>query len=638
MNNHMISKTYLQGLNPLWLVVPASTIVFALGWSNLAGMAGALVGGIGGFVWALVLAYLVRLLVRTERWQVRLGTAAALTAAATLFTMMGGGAYENMLFATAIETSPQWIPTITSGPLATQIILYFIVLNSLMEVILVPLALLLNWPFPKRRAFVLAAALIFYALRIWTYLYFAPQYFDFASMALAPALIDQLKTRIVLDTARFVLQTAEAVLFVLAALVPLTTTAASAGNETQPFTPPAAKRGALSFIFGIVLLDVVGLTMLMPVSAYIVRAYSADALSVTMLTVIYAAAQFVAAPLLGRLSDRHGRRPVLLVCVVGSAVGYALFGIGGALWVLFLSRLIGGITGGNLSVVNAYVADITAPEDRARRFGMIGAAFGAGFVLGPALGGALSQISLAAPAYAAGVLALLNFLLGFFALPESLPTAQRDRQPLRLRDANPLASLADFARRPALGVLLLVHVLFNFAFNGRNALFAVFAIESYYVTPTDFAMLLVVAGIASIIVQGVLVGRLVPRWGEKALVSVSLLAQAPLFVLTYLASAYWMQYPVMVVSMALAGLVWPTLGALIANQVPPQEQGRIAGVTTALTSLMSVVGPLWAGAFYDHVSHGAPFWTWAIGLVIAWLLMLRVRPSVLSSDPTLQTH
>ena len=145
--------------------------------------------------------------------------------------MMGGGLYEYMLMSKALETSPEWISTITSGPLATQVILYFIILNSLMEVMLVPLALFLNWPFPKRRAFVLAAALVFYALRIWTYLYFAPQYFAFGDMAFSQALIEQLKTRMAIDNIRGVLQVGEAVLFLLAALVPVTTTAASAAND-----------------------------------------------------------------------------------------------------------------------------------------------------------------------------------------------------------------------------------------------------------------------------------------------------------------------------------------------------------------------------------------------------------------------
>ena len=140
-------------------------------------------------------------------------------------------------------------------------------------------------------------------------------------------------------------------------------------------------------------------------------------------------AQFIAAPLLGKLSDRYGRRPVLLVSVFGSAVGYYLFGIGGALWILFLSRVIDGFTGGNISTASAYIADITPPQDRAKNYGMLGAAFGLGFILGPALGGALSRISLTAPAFAAGAFSLASAIVGFFVLPESLPKDKRITTP-----------------------------------------------------------------------------------------------------------------------------------------------------------------------------------------------------------------
>src|SRR5215211_6516505 len=204
---------------------------------------------------------------------------------------------------------------------------------------------------------------------------------------------------------------------------------------------PKAGKGALGFIFSVVLLDVIGLAILMPVQAYIVRQYSDEAIMVAMIPVLYAGAQFFAAPLLGKLSDRYGRRPVLLISVLGSALGYFLFGIGGALWVLFLSRLIDGITGGNISTASAYVADVTPPQERAKNFALLGIAFGLGFVLGPALGGALSQISLAAPAYAAGTLSLLSAIAGFFVLPESLPAAKRMTAPFRLADVNPFAPI-----------------------------------------------------------------------------------------------------------------------------------------------------------------------------------------------------
>ncbi len=245
-------------------------------------------------------------------------------------------------------------------------------------------------------------------------------------------------------------------------------------------------RTSLGFIFSVVLLDVIGLGLLMPIQAYIVRQYSDEALMVSMIPVLYASAQFLAAPLLGKLSDRFGRRPVLLISILGSAVGYFLFGVGGALWVLFLSRLIDGFTAGNASIASAYVADVTPPQDRAKNYGFIGMAYGLGFILGPTLGGLLSQISLDAPVFAAGTLSLLA-VVGFFILPESLPKEKRLTQPLRIADLNPFGSIFEMLRRPTVGGLLIVQCLFFFVFNGNNIMLPVFMIDKFGALPWQIA-------------------------------------------------------------------------------------------------------------------------------------------------------
>lgn len=192
----------------------------------------------------------------------------------------------------------------------------------------------------------------------------------------------------------------------------------------------------LRLIFIIMLMDIVGLTILFPVAPYIVQRYSGEALMVTLLTVIYAGGQFFAAPALGKISDRIGRRPVLLLCVLGSAIGYFIFGIGGTLWVLFLARLIDGITGGNISTASAYIVDVSKPEERAKNFTLLGIAYGFGFILGPALGGMLGQWNLDAPAYVAGTIFLISSALVFFLLPESLPEERRVRSRLTLNDGH----------------------------------------------------------------------------------------------------------------------------------------------------------------------------------------------------------
>jgi MFS family permease len=392
-------------------------------------------------------------------------------------------------------------------------------------------------------------------------------------------------------------------------------------------------RRALGVIFFVMLMDIVGLSILFPIAPYIVRRYSDDALMVTLLSVIYAGAQFIAAPALGKISDRVGRRPVLLVCVFGSAIGYFIFGIGGALWVLFLSRLIDGITGGNLSTAAAYIVDVSKPEERAKNFTLMGMAFGLGFILGPAVGGALGEISLDLPMFAAGVIALVSVGLIFFLLPESLPKERRETAPLRASDFNPFASIGHMARKPGLGVLLLVYALFNFAFNGANSTGGVFLVDKFAAQPWQIGLLFVMVGIATAVVQAALIGRLVPKYGEKRMAMVSLIGNAVGGLLIFAAPAFWMIYPASLFQAAITGFIWSTLGTLAANCVSEREQGQLAGVNTALAGLMAALGPLWAGAVYDTVMPGAPYWMGAVILVVACLVLARIKVSVQGSQP-----
>ncbi len=382
---------------------------------------------------------------------------------------------------------------------------------------------------------------------------------------------------------------------------------------------------ALGLIFFVMLMDLIGLTLLFPVAPYIVRQYSGDALMVTMLTVIYAGAQFFAAPLLGKISDRVGRRPVLLVSVLGSAVGYLIFGLGGALWVLFLSRLIDGLTGGNLSTAAAIIVDVSKPEERAKNFTIMGMAYGLGFILGPAVGGALGQVSLNAPLFAAGVLSLVSVACIFFMLPESLPPARRETAPLRLNDLNPFASIGVMMYKPGLGVILVVTMLFNLAFDGMNSTMGVFILQKFSAQPWQIGILFVLAGIATAVVQAALIGRLVPKYGEKRMALMSLLGTAFGGLLVVAAPALWMLYPITFLSSGVTGFIWSTTGTLAANRVSEREQGQLAGVNAALAGLMSALGPLWAGAAYDAVMPGAPYGMAAIILAVACLVLVQVR-------------
>jgi DHA1 family tetracycline resistance protein-like MFS transporter len=390
------------------------------------------------------------------------------------------------------------------------------------------------------------------------------------------------------------------------------------------FDQQTTKR-VLRLIFFIMLMDVVGMSIIFPVAPYIVQRYSSDALMVTLLTVIYAGAQFFAAPALGKISDRVGRRPVLLASVFGSAIGYFIFGIGGALWVLFLSRLIDGITGGNISTASAYIIDVSKPEERTKNFALLGIAYGIGFILGPALGGVLGQWNLNAPVYLAGSVFLGSTALVYFLLPESLPVERRAQSPLRLNDFNPFASVAEMMSKPGLGLILFIGALFNFSFDGVNSVMGVFIKNRFTASPLTLGLLFVFVGIATAFVQGSLIERLVPRFGEKRMALVGLLGSVIGWPLIMLTPALWMLFPVTFLQSGITGFIWATTGAMAAGLVREHEQGQLAGVNVALAGLMSMLGPLWAGAVYDRVTPNAPFWMGSTILLLACLLLGRVQ-------------
>ena len=381
----------------------------------------------------------------------------------------------------------------------------------------------------------------------------------------------------------------------------------------------------LNLIFFIMLMDIVGLSILAPVAPYIVKRYSDNASMVTMLTVIYAGAMFFAAPIMGKISDRVGRRPVLLVSVFGSAIGYFIFGIGGALWVLFLSRLIDGLTGGNLSTAAAYIADVSKPEERAKNFTLIGMAYGFGFILGPALGGALGQINVDLPLFFAGVVSLLSVGLIYFQLPESLPKEKREKTTLRPRDFNPFIAIGDMAHKPGIGILLLVSALFNFTFDGINSSLGIFVVDKFSALPWAIGLLFVMAGLATAFMQGTLVRTLIPKYGEKRMAIVALSGEGIGALLVLLAPAFWMLFPIVFLQSAVVSFIFSALSTMAANRVAEHEQGQLAGVSAAVSGLVAALGPLWAGAVYDYVMPSAPLWMGAILLGIACLLMAQVR-------------
>lgn len=391
-------------------------------------------------------------------------------------------------------------------------------------------------------------------------------------------------------------------------------------------------KSIVGFLLSVVFFDLIGVTLLITVQAFIVEEYNTTALAVSLLVVIYAATQFISAPILGRISDRYGRRPILLICLLGSAIGYFIFGIGGALWVLYFSRFIDGFTGGNISIAQAYIADISSESEKAKNFGLLGAAMGLGLIVGPIFGSIFSTISLTAPAYAAGIFSLVATVLGFFILPESLPKEKRNPG-IKLGHLNPLKSISKMLNKPIIGILLIVYSIASFAREGFNVNVPVYLIYKFKVTPTDIGIFLALIGIILAVIQGGLIGRISQKIGDKNTATVGLIFQALGFVLFFLAPSLWMIYLTGILIGAGAALYIPTLTVVLSKNVSLSEQGEVFGVTASLSSLTNVLGPLWAGFVYDLIMPSAPYWMGAIILIIGIILISRTPVRVSNLNP-----
>jgi DHA1 family tetracycline resistance protein-like MFS transporter len=373
--------------------------------------------------------------------------------------------------------------------------------------------------------------------------------------------------------------------------------------------PPQGRRGALSFIFVTLLLDVLGFGVLIPVAPRLVEELDAKgeahgAAMYGMLVATYAAMQFVFAPVLGGLSDRYGRRPVILLSLLGSAIDYVAMALSPTLWFLFVTRAINGVSGANMTACAAYIADVTPPEKRAAGYGMMGAAFGIGFVIGPLLGGVLGEHDIRLPFYVAAALNALNFLYGLFVLPESLDA--KHRRAFDWRRANPLGSLARLARFPlALGMAGAMFFL-NLATFGLHATWVLYTKHRYHWSPRDVGLSLMVVGLGAAIVQGGLARKLIPILGEKG----SWLAGVGLAILAYLgyglATQGWMIYAIISVA-SLGAIAGPAGQALLSKAVRPDEQGELQGALTSLQCVAQVAGPLIATQFFRYfIGPAAP--------------------------------
>ncbi len=369
----------------------------------------------------------------------------------------------------------------------------------------------------------------------------------------------------------------------------------------------ARAKPAIIFIFITLFLDVFGIGVIVPVLPKLVEQLKggnvhAAAHAVGWLGALYALMQFVFSPVLGSLSDRFGRRPVILASLFGSGLDYLLLAWAPTIGWLYLARIVSGVTAANFSAASAYIADVTPPEKRAAGFGMIGAAFGLGFIAGPAVGGLLGTYGLRTPFEVSAGITLLNWLYGAFVLPESL--APENRRPFKWENAHPLKALASLGRWPLVAGLSGTHFLIMIAGNIYQSLWVLYTANRYGWNSKQVGMSLALVGVMAALVQGGLAGRILKVIGEKRGVYVGLLAMAVAMACYGAATEGWMLYGIILVG-SLSGIGSPATQSIISQAVPADEQGAVQGALNSISSVSRIIAPLlWTFLFSWSIAPG----------------------------------
>jgi Arabinose efflux permease len=362
------------------------------------------------------------------------------------------------------------------------------------------------------------------------------------------------------------------------------------------------RQASFGFIFAVALMNSISFGIMIPILPNLIKQFAGgDTASASEWNLVFAAAwgvmQFFSSPILGLMSDRWGRRPVLLISLLGLGVDFFFMALAPSLWWLFVGRILNGLTAASFSAANAYLADVTVPEKRARLFGLMGAAFSVGFIFGPALGGVLADhFGLRAPFYAAGALTLVNWLYGYFVLPESLPPEKRAKT-FDWRRANPVGSLQLLRSRPGLLGLASIGFLFQLSHMVLPTIFVLYMGHRYGWTPSVMGFTFMLTGLAGLVVQSTLVGPVVKRIGERNAVLLGTLGGAAGFVWYGLAptgTIYLLGVPIF----ALTGFLMPGLQGLMTRRVAPHEQGQLQGANQSLTGLAAIFGPIVFGELF----------------------------------------
>lgn len=391
-----------------------------------------------------------------------------------------------------------------------------------------------------------------------------------------------------------------------------------------------SNKAAIKFIFITLLIDVTGLGLIIPVIPELIKSLTGGNTSDASewggwLTFAYAIMQFLFAPVMGNLSDQYGRRPVLLLSLLGFGIDYILVAFAPTILWLFAGRLIAGVTGASFTTASAYIADISTDKNRAQNFGMIGAAFGLGFIIGPVIGGLLGSLGPRVPFLFAAGLTLLNTLYGYFVLPESLP--KENRRKFSWKRANPMGSLLHLKKYPDIGNLVLSLIFIYIAAHAVQSNWSFFAIEKFKWSERLIGISLGGFGLMIALVQTVLMRKVNPILGNKRSVYIGLSFYTVGMLLFGLASATWMMFAFMV-PYCLGGIAGPALQAIISGHVPPNEQGELQGALTSLMSLTSIIGPILMTHLFAYFTKpdapiylpGSPFFMGSLLMLASTLL------------------
>ncbi|GHM99410.1 tetracycline resistance MFS efflux pump [Cytophagales bacterium WSM2-2] len=405
-----------------------------------------------------------------------------------------------------------------------------------------------------------------------------------------------------------------------------------------------SKRPAIGFIFATVLIDVTGLGIIIPVMPTLIQGLKGGSVSDAaqiggILYGAYAVMQFFCAPIIGGLSDQYGRRPVLLASLFGFGIDYLFLAFAPSIGWLFVGRTIAGVMGASFSSANAYIADISTPENRAQNFGLMGAAFGLGFIIGPTLGGLLGSFGPRYPFIAAATLALLNWLYGYFILPESLK--QENRRTFTWERANPLGTLKSLFRYPVVRGLFIALAFIYVASHAVQTNWAYYTTEKFHWTTKEIGLSLAVVGIVFAVVMGGLIRFIIPKLGQQRSVYVGLGLYAVGFLLYAFATQGWMMYAFTIVY-CLGGIAGPALQGIMSGIVAPTEQGELQGGFTSMMSATSIVGPLLMSSIFSFFtkSHDVIYFPGAamllgalLTLCSAWLARMTLKKNTQHVPP-----